>query len=194
MTRIPAWLLIACIPAMVGAPRSVGQSWQPKSALRSRTPVGIWEADDNQGGAVGINLSEIPWLWSPGDLLAPGYDGPHLATQLVGVYQRKSTRVRCGEENFYETGWREANSGISTAYHQDRLAFHASAEPGGVVPLDLDLQYDPIANVWVGRFHRGTFDMELTLRRAADRPSQDQEICRVPGNLLWGAAHWGSSY
>ena len=92
-------------------------------------------------------------------------------------------KVRCGEENFYDTGWRGATFGITTDQTYESLAVHNPAKLGGDVPLDLDLKRDSARDVWFGRFHRGSFDRNLVLHRVGERPSHDQEICTAPGSM-----------
>jgi hypothetical protein len=181
MRIVQACLLLALLVAIAGTPRSVSQGAKV-SAPRLRMPLGIWESDDGEGGAVGINLWEDPSSLGHGGPLPLGDDG-HRPVLQIGIYQRRNTKVRCGEENFYDTGWRGANFGISTFYSQDLLSVHNPAKLGGDIPLDLDLKHDPARDVWVGRFHRGMFDVNLVLHRVVERPSHDQEICTASSTM-----------
>jgi hypothetical protein len=183
MRRVHAWLLLFSLAVITGTPRAVSQEEQVLAPMSPRKPLGIWESDDGEGGAVGINLWEVPSSMGHGGPLPAGDDGNRPVLQ-VGVYQRRNTSVHCGEENFYDTGWRGSNfGGVSTVYTQDLLTIHNPAKLRHDVPLDLDLKHDPIKDVWVGRFHRGMFDMNLILHRVANRPSHDQEICTTPSAM-----------
>jgi hypothetical protein len=183
MRRIQAWLLLVSLAVITGTPRAVSRAEQVPSPTSPRTPLGIWESEDGEGGAVGINLWEVPSAMGHGGPLSEGDDGNRPVLQ-VGVYQRRNTKVHCGEENFYDAGWRGSNlGGVFTAYAAEILSVHNPGKLRGDVPLDLDMKHDPARDVWVGRFHRGMFDMSLTLHRVADRPDHDQGICTTPGGM-----------
>ena len=180
MVKVQAWLFLAVFITISGTARPGPQPG--KSSSTSQTPTGIWEADDGVGGTVGINL----WNVSSSD----GHGGPSRIGEThpqeilqVGVYQRGPLKPRCGEENFYDMGWRGPSNGISSSYTQDQLIIHNPAKIRGDTPLDLELKHDPTNDSWVGRFHRGNFDKQLTLHRATDRPLHDQEICTSPGAI-----------
>ena len=176
MDRPLAWLSLALFLAFsnTAQPRPQFARSSPSSALP--TPVGIWEADDGAGGAVGINLWNVSSSDGHGGPSRLGDKDPQEILQ-VGVYQRGPLKPRCGEENFYDMGWRGPSNGISSSYTQDKLIIHNPARIRGNIPLDLAIRHDPKTDSWMGRFHRGNFDRQLTLHRATDRPSHDQEIC-----------------
>jgi hypothetical protein len=182
MRRVQRWLLLVSLAVITDTLRAGSQAKQAPSPTSTRTPLGIWESDDGEGGAVGINLWEVPSSMGHGGPLPAGDDGNRPVLQ-VGVYQRRNTKVHCGEENFYDTGWRGSNFGVSAVYIQELLTVHNPTKLRHYIPLDLDLKHDPIKDVWVGRFHRGMFDRNLVLHREADRPSHDQGICTTPGAM-----------
>lgn len=128
---------------------------QPASA---GPPLGIWEMSIDRG-AVGINI----------------YRYGSARDWNIGVYQRTKDELTCGEENFFTTK-PEFQSERTKTFVSDRLlTIHFSGirrHPN----IDLNLAFDPNANVWKGRFHRGQFDQEVILVRA-HRTGYDAELC-----------------
>ncbi len=141
-------------------------------------PVGVWETDSDSFGAVGINL----WTASS----SSGHGGPrdpeereHTVLQ-VAVYQRARAQVQCGEENFFDTGWRgHENAGVRTVFTKGVLTVAYPQFPHETA-IDVDLSWHPETDTWTGRFHRGNFDKIVVLHRAPDRPTHDQELCLAP--------------
>jgi hypothetical protein len=66
---------------------------------------GIWETSDGNGGAVGLNLWRVSSSLSHGGAPSGQGETSHPVLQ-IGVYERSRARVHCGEENFFDTGWR----------------------------------------------------------------------------------------
>jgi hypothetical protein len=139
------------------------------------SPVGIWELADQEGGSIGINLWQVPASIGHGGQLLKGGEKDYPVLQ-IGVYQRGKARVRCGEENFFDAGWQGRTNGTTTSYQHQVLEIH---HPGGVgdAPIDVQLTFKPQEDIWRGRFHRGSFDQNVTLTRAPDRRNHDQELC-----------------
>ena len=143
--------------------------------LKSQPPIGIWEAQGRNGGAIGINLWEVPASIGHGGPLLKSGEKDYPVLQ-IGVYERSKARVQCLEENFFDTGWQGVTS-VYSKYADGRLIIHVPANYKGVPPIGIELTFDPQGDAWTGRFHRGTFDENTTLSRAQDRPSHDQELC-----------------
>ena len=61
-------------------------------------------------------------------------------------------------------------------YTQEHLIVHFPGNLRRAIPMHVDLRHDDKKDVWVGRFHRGAFDMNFTLHRVAERLSHDQDI------------------
>jgi hypothetical protein len=149
-------------------------NWVPNPQL----PVGIWELADQRGGAIGINLWRVP--------ASMGHGGPPLKSDekdypvlQIGVYQRVKAYVRCGEENFFDAGWRGQTHGVTTSYQNQVLEIYYP--PGfGDPSIDVHLTFEPQKDIWRGRFHRASFDETVTLTRAPNRPNHDQELCVGP--------------
>jgi hypothetical protein len=47
----------------------------------------------------------------------------------------------------------------------------------------LELTFNPQEDTWKGHFHRGAFDENVTLTRAPNRPSHDQELCLAKNGI-----------
>jgi hypothetical protein len=141
----------------------------------AKAPSGIWEYEDSAGGAVGINLWEARQpSWHDGPPLKGEQLNP--LTLQIGVYHRKLANVRCGEENFFDAGWKGPSRGVIAAYSDGVLRVWTPEEK--IAPrIEVELAFDPTANTWKGRFHRGNFDKTVTLRRVADRVWHDGQLC-----------------
>jgi hypothetical protein len=141
----------------------------------AKAPSGIWEYADPDGGAVGINLWEarLP-SWHQG----PSLKGEQLnpLTLQIGVYHRKLARVRCGEENFFDEGRQEPARRVISTFSDGVLRVR-KPEWNTDPRIEIELTLNPETNTWKGRFLRGSFDHEVELSRAANRPSHDQELC-----------------
>ena len=177
MARRRKWLLMFVFTVTMVRKQAIPQSpdnWVPNPQL----PVGIWELADQEGGAIGINLWRVPAsLGHGGQLLKSGEkDYPVLQ---IGVYQRVKAKVRCGEENFFDAGWQGPTNATITSYQHQVLEIHHRARKGDIA-IDVQLTFEPQQDVWRGRFHRGLFDQNVTLTRAADRSTHDQELCIGP--------------
>jgi hypothetical protein len=132
----------------------------PSRAANSEPPAGIWEMPVGSG-AVGINIFRSGAVGSRWN---------------VGVYLRKNTELRCGDENFFST---------EPAYQSDRSQIfldgqilrisHASAYLNQTI--DVNLQFDTSTNTWRGEFRRGSFDMDVTLQKIDDKRRNDSSIC-----------------
>jgi hypothetical protein len=143
---------------------------------RAKAPSGIWEYAVSGGGAVGINLWEASQpSWHTGPPLKG--EQPNPLTLQIGVYHRKLTNVRCGEENFFDAGWKGPTHGIIAEYLEGVLRVWTPPEEKLVPRIEIELVFDPTANTWKGRFHRGSFDNTVELHRVADRVWHDAQLC-----------------
>lgn len=176
MQKRTKWQLILVLTLNIGAQIAIPQQHSYSVPSMPRTPVGIWEAEDGRGGFIGINLWEVPASLGHGGPAAKN-DDPDRHVLQIGVYQRSKARVLCGEENFFDTGWRGPQNGSSANYAHELLTIHYPATAPGDTPIDLELTFDPKNDAWKGRFHRRAFDANVTLSRAPNRPSHDQELC-----------------
>jgi hypothetical protein len=150
--------------------------FQQTATLTRTVPTeGIWEADEGQSGTVGINLWDVSSSLGHGGPPEPN-EAAHPVLQ-IGVYERSGTSVQCGEENFFDTGWRgHKDERVQAGFTNGVLT--VTYQFPGETAIDLDLRWHPDSNTWTGRFHRGAFDKIVTLHRAPDRRTHDQELCR----------------
>jgi hypothetical protein len=133
---------------------------------------GLWEAPNGSGGAVGIHLSM--WTTIPGDaIMLRGVQQSWNSLEL-GVYERKGATIEFGDENNFSDSPRGGN----VRYENGRLTLNFEARVAGDPSFDLDLLHQPDGS-WKGRFHRGTFDSEVTLRRPS--PEAGTETSPVVG-------------
>jgi len=101
----------------------------------------------------------------------------------VGVYERSNAKVQCGEENFFDTGWRgHKDRGVEAKIVGEHLVVTYPRLPGEIA-MDIDMWWIPAEDVWRGRFRRGSFDRQVTLHRAAERTNHDQELCIGPSTV-----------
>ena len=158
--------VIACIQA-IATVASGQEEAQPSQ--------GIWEASNGKGGAVGLNLwQESSSLFHGG--AANHNETPHPVLQ-IGIYERAHAAVRCGEENFFDTGWRgHKDFGVKAELIGEHLVVTYPQFPRENA-VDLDLWWNTEGGDWKGRFHRGSFDHTVTLHRMPDRMNHDQELC-----------------
>src|ERR1700751_1044541 len=139
MLRGALLLLVTTLTLVIGARGAFSQQKADLTSAKSVTPVGIWESDEGTG-AVGINLWEAPSSGEHGGPGPAGEDG-NKSILLIGVYQRSNAILRCGEENFYDTGWRGVTNGASSNYAQGRLTVHNPGRFRSAVTIDLDLRF-----------------------------------------------------
>ena len=170
------WLPIFVLTLTMVQQQAIPQSkdnWTPNPQM----PVGIWELTDQEGGAIGINIWRVPASSGHGGQLLKSGEKDYPVLQ-IGVYQRVKAKVRCGEENFFDAGWQGPKYG-TTSYENQVLEIHHPADKAIKVdiPIDVQLRFEPQEDVWRGRFHRGRFDQNVTLTRAPNRPTHDQELC-----------------
>jgi hypothetical protein len=141
-------------------------------------PEGIWEAEPAPSGTVGINLWGVSSSLGHGAPSDPG-EIEHPILQ-VGVYLRTGAKVRCGEENFFDSGWRgHKDPGVRTTFTNGVLTVTYPQFPHETA-MDLALSWHPDTDTWSGRFHRGSFEEVVVLHRAPDRRTHDQELCLGP--------------
>ena len=124
-----------------------------RAVLHPEALSGLWEAANGHGGAVGIHLllnTTVPATTRTLKGISQSWNSLE-----VGVYERKRAVIKFGEQNYFTDSPRGGN----VRFDDGRLTLHFSGDPA----IDLDLLQQP-DNVWVGRFHRGTFDSTVTLR------------------------------
>jgi hypothetical protein len=175
MQKLGKWKLISLVLSSLVVYQASPQNPGDSVANQPQSPVGIWELAEQNGGAIGINLWEVP--------ASLGHGGPPLKSDekdypvlQIGVYERVKAKVRCGEENFFDAGWRGPTFGTTTSYQHQSLTIHSPGSKGDW-PIDVQLTFDAQQDVWKGRFHRGPFDEKVTLIRVQDHTSHDGDLC-----------------
>ena len=164
------------------------RTWEPTAMTPIHAPDplnGIWEAPDGNGGAVGLNLwttSSSEWHGEESAEEGPlkPLPGPGHPVLEFGVYHRANAQVRCMEENFFDTAWRgRQDPEVVDTYAGGHLVVHAPKRTNPEFAIDLDLWLDPWSHTWTGRFHRGSFDRQVTLQPAPARPDHDGGLCQA---------------
>jgi hypothetical protein len=160
----------------------LSQQQRTNAANQPGLPVGVWESVETDGSIVGIDLSKEHSEDAP-----TGQD-----TLQVGVFHKQHERIACGEENFFVIGLKDPNHDTVDSYGRGRLEIqYRDHVSGSVVQLDLNL--DPITDVWTGHFHRDSFvkqfrterfDAQVVLHRASRQPDPAQGGCLVGSNSL----------
>jgi hypothetical protein len=115
--------------------------------------AGLWETQDGHKGTIGIHLSLITTVPATATSLAGTMQSWH--NLVVSVYERKGPTIALYDQNSFS----DSPRGGSVTFDHGRLRLHASAPPS----IDLDLLQS--GHRWIGRFHRGAFDRQVTLRR-----------------------------
>ncbi len=140
---------------------------------------GLWETSNGHGGAFGIHLLLTTTV--PGDVKTL-----HGATQSwqsleVGIYERKGATLQVGEQNYFS----DSPKGGNISYEDGRLKLHFAPRVSSDPSIDLDLVHDADGS-WTGRFHRGTFDSDVQLRRPVPRGIAEVNSIVAPGWRIGG--------
>ena len=166
-----------------GAISSQGQSANIPSQLNY--PVGVWESEQPDGSAIGIDLAEET------ESVPSGGEGDGDVPQtkvvlVVGAFHREHLRINCGEETFFVIGRRSGNHDVDESrYANGRLQIQYYDHVHGAT-IELDLLLDPIKEVWTGHFLRETlygrlhpqsFDGEVELHRTSPQSDPARGGC-----------------
>ena len=101
---------------------------------------------------------------------------------LIEVYRRAGPTRKIGEGSWFSDGSPEVQG---NAKH---LALeHAVTQTGPAVRLDLT--FDPVHDIWSGRFGRGSFDRQVTLLR----PHPMTDVIRSPFMGTWSRSGLGNN-
>jgi hypothetical protein len=192
---IPSWWTLAFV--MVAAFSSATQNTvtpgakvkvqpddqSPYAGMSVQSPeslTGLWEAPDGHEGAIGIHLlltTTVPATAK--SLVGTVQSWQHLE---VRVYERKKPSIGPADEN----GFSDSKRGGSVTFDRDRLRLHFVSTWHDVPSVDLDLVQS--GDRWVGRFHRGSFDSNVSLRR----PSMTSKANALLGT--WQYSRSSASY
>lgn len=123
---------------------------------------GMWEASNGQGGVVGIHLL-LGTTVAP-DAKMNGRSLTDVQQQWesfdVGVYEQRGSSFQFGDEGYFH----DLSIDFPVKLEDGRLQLHYYSRVLGGYAVDLDLVKQP-GDRWVGRFHRGGFDRQVTLER-----------------------------
>ena len=131
-------------------------------------PIGSWESEQPDGTIVGIDLSVVP-ASIPDEVYPEGTPRPQGSRLQVGVFRgRSQTGHRV--ESFFITGWTGAGSENGFAAYADRRLQIRFRLPQSGLEIQAELVLDTAKDEWTGRFHRNSFDRQITLHRRLDQP------------------------
>jgi hypothetical protein len=122
---------------------------------------GLWETSNGHGGFVGIHMvlgtSVAPDARSNGRTL----EGVEQLWEYLnlGVYEQKGPEFVVGDAGYFSNISKDAPVRIEDRH----LQLHYASRGRGLSAVDLDLTKK--GDSWVGRFHRGSFDQQVTLER-----------------------------
>jgi len=96
----------------------------------------------------------------------------------IEVYQRAGPTRKIGDGNWF------SDDSPAVQWSAKHLALqHAATQAGPAVQLDLT--FDPVHDIWSGRFRRGSFDRPVTLLR----PHPKTDVTRSPFVGTWSRPH-----
>lgn len=128
---------------------------------------GLWEAPNEHGGVVGIHLilgtTVDPYAKTGGRTLK-GVEQQWEYLE-IGVYEQKGAEFTFGDENYFSDRPTSSKAGdFQVKIEDDHLKLHFVSRVMGTPAFDLDLRKVE-GDRWAGRFHRGSFDEQVTLER-----------------------------
>lgn len=128
---------------------------------------GVWEAPTGPESAVGIQLQLFTTISANTITLA---GAPQNWQSLeVQVYERHGPTITAKDRNFFS----DSKRGGSVSFEHGRLELHWAPTISGFPQVDLDLTQNA-AHEWSGRFHRGSFDSHVALRRPAANQQREK--------------------
>lgn len=157
------WRWYAVLVAVQAAAWSSAQvNYAPGQLVKNPEGMsGLWETSNGHGGFVGIHIvlgtSAAPDARLNGRTLE-GVE-QRLEYLNLGVYEQRGAEFVFGDEGYFSNESKDAPIKIDGG----RLQLHYSSQGVGTPAVDLDLMKE--GDHWVGRFHRGDFDRQVTLER-----------------------------
>lgn len=134
--------------------------WAPAQQLTVAKPeaiAGRWEAADGHSGMVGMAIMlRTHVAGTPVSLID---QTQYLDTFEVGVYRRVGPEVAPFGFNFYVVDEKEGGS-----WDGQHLAIHADAR-SDLPKINIELTWHEKSHTWTGRFERGEFSGQVTLKR-----------------------------
>jgi hypothetical protein len=174
-------IAVCCILSTSVFPQAhAAEGQNPENAWVKGSPIrhpeqfsGLWETEVDHK-IIGIQIVLTTTVrGSPKSLV--GVDQFFHHAELEIFEQRGHTRAN-GEGNWFE----DNSEGLEWAGNHLKIK-SAGAPKHGLPEVQIDLQFDPRKESWTGRFHRGTVDQEVTLRR----PKSHGELQTSPFVGTW---------
>jgi hypothetical protein len=164
-----AILCVVLVLVAVGFPAAQATGASQKSGPYRGKPVtdpeglsGLWETSNGHGGFVGIHMvlgtSVAPDAKSDRKTLT-GVEQQWEYLNL-GVYEQKGAEFSLGEANYFS----DHTEPPAMTIEDGHLVLHFVPPATGMPAVDLDLRKEE-GDRWVGRFHRGSFEEQVTLER-----------------------------
>lgn len=164
-----SWALFAVL--IVSRGDITAQQQRMLSPTQSGLPVGVWEATQEDGSAVGLDVAA-------GVTARPADQERDKISQLqVGVFHRRHARVACGEENFFVIGLQAAGASSTVGSYLDHKLTIDYADQVNHAEIHVQLVLDEADDLWVGHFRRGEFDAQVKLHRTSRWPTPAQGGC-----------------
>jgi hypothetical protein len=129
---------------------------------------GLWESVEPDGTVAGIDLAGIP-ASVPDAVYPEETPRPKDLRIQIGVFHGNSQTAHRAE-NFFETGWTGPGSEYGSATYENQKLEVNYHDPRFGLDIQLELVFEPAKDEWTGRFHRGSFDRQVTLRRHPPQP------------------------
>lgn len=157
-------VLVSLNAAWVSAQTTGAQDAAPYRAEPVNDPAGLsglWEASNGHGGFVGIHMVLGTSVASDARSNGRTLEGVEQLWEYLelGVYEQKGPEFVFGDEGYFSNRSKDAPVRIEDGH----LQLHYASRGADTQAVDLDLMKQ--GERWVGRFHRGDFDQQVTLER-----------------------------
>ena len=153
LTAAPCQPANQAVPAISGSPQD---------------KTGVWEEDDGNGGAIGIDIDLTTQVQGTPAALRGVLQYPR--DVFIGVYHRHGTTRSVGD-----TAWLSSNQ-LLLGWNAGRIK---SSDKGEAPHLDVDLKYDAMRDRWIGHIRWAAASRDVQLIRPAAKSG-------VPRNNLAG--------
>lgn len=156
------FVTVPLVPAQTGKASPDSSPYRRKVVIDPGSLSGLWETSNGHGGFVGIHImlgtSVAPDAKTDGRTL----NGVEQQWEYLnlGMYEQKGAGLSVGEENYFS----DSAGAAAVMIADGHLVLHLVPPVTGMLAVDLDLRKKK-NDCWVGRFHRGNFDEQVTLNR-----------------------------
>jgi hypothetical protein len=133
-------------------------AWQKGSLLRHPEALsGLWQAEiDHRIFGFQIELTATARRIGNN----PEAIAQRLDQASVEVFEQRGAARTVGEGNWFQSGI------PGVRWDGNHLKIDTQTSTNASMPsINIDMQFDPQADSWTGRFHRGSLDLQATLRR-----------------------------